>query len=87
MNQQDFIEHPEGGWYREIIRSKNSINVNGKKRNTVTSINFLLGKNDTSKWHVVDSDEIWIFLDGDALELHQADLKKKILVIYKAVTG
>ncbi|MEW6087648.1 MAG: cupin domain-containing protein [bacterium] len=70
-------KHPEGGWYREIIRSENLIQFNGKKRNAVTSIYFLLTKNEISRWHKVDADEIWIFLDGDSLELHKADLKKK----------
>lgn len=68
-------KHPEGGWYKEIIRSKDMILFNGKKRNAVTSIYFLLTKGEIGKWHAVDSDEIWIFLGGKPLELHQVNLK------------
>lgn len=43
----------------------------------------MLGKGEASKWHTVDSDEIWIFLDGEPLELHQADLKNDKYYINK----
>lgn len=75
IQKYKLIRHPEGGWYKEVIRSKNFIPFNGTKRNAVTSIYFLLTKGGISKWHIVDSDEIWIFLDGAPLELHQANLK------------
>lgn len=77
IKKYKLIKHPEGGWYKEIIRSEGYISFNGKKRNTVTSIYFLLAKGEASKWHIVDSDEIWIFLDGGPLELHQANIKAK----------
>lgn len=83
MNSQEIVKkynlqkHPEGGWYKEIIRSENQVQYNNKKRDAVTSIYFLLEQGQISKWHKVDSDEIWIFLDGDKLELHQVDLINK----------
>ncbi|MDD5772076.1 MAG: cupin domain-containing protein [bacterium] len=75
INKYKLVKHPEGGWYKEVIRSGDLISFNGKKRSAVTSIYFLLTKGGISKWHIVDSDEIWIFLDGEPLELHQANLK------------
>ena len=62
--------HPEGGWYREIFRSENTINYNHKKRSAFTSIYFLLELNQVSRWHKVDADEAWHFLEGAPLELH-----------------
>ena len=63
--------HPEGGWYREIVRSKSSLTrEDGQKRNFITGIYYLLGKDAKSAWHrVKNADEIWIYLSGDPLNL------------------
>jgi len=69
------IPHPEGGHYREIIRSPRRLEIpDSGTRNAVTSIYFLLQKGEVSRWHRVASDEIWIWLEGDAMELHASDL-------------
>jgi predicted cupin superfamily sugar epimerase len=61
--------HPEGGWYREIYRS--AIEVGGPKgpRAALTTIYYLLERDQVSRWHVVDADEIWHFYGGESLEL------------------
>ena len=61
--------HPEGGWYKEVYRSKGIILANslaefGGTRNFSTSIYFLLAGNDFSAFHRIRSDEIWHFYDG-----------------------
>lgn len=56
------IPHPEGGYYREIIRTP-----------SLTSIYFLLVAPDESRWHRIVSDEVWHFYEGDPLELRIAD--------------
>ena len=63
--------HPEGGWYREIVRSKSSLTrEDGQKRNFITGIYYLLEKDAKSAWHrVKNADEIWIYLSGDPLNL------------------
>ena len=65
--------HPEGGWYREVQRS--SIQVtrpDGEQRSAITTVLFLLGAEDVSRWHCVHGgDEIWTFLSGAALNLFQ----------------
>ena len=46
--------HPEGGWYREVQRS--SIQVtrpDGQQRSAITTVLFLLGAEDVSRWHCV----------------------------------
>ena len=65
--------HPEGGWYREVQRS--SIQVtrpDGQQRSAITTVLFLLGAEDVSRWHCVHGgDEIWTFLSGVPLSLFQ----------------
>ena len=63
--------HPEGGWYREIVRSKSSLTrEDGQKRNFITGIYYLLERDAKSAWHrVKNADEIWIYLSGDPLNL------------------
>ena len=65
--------HPEGGWYREVQRS--SIQVrrpDGQQRSAITTVLFLLGAEDVSRWHCVHGgDEIWTFLSGVSSVLPQ----------------
>ena len=75
INEFKLSHHPEGGWFREILRSKNLVTRNdGQKRNNITSIYYLLCKSEKSKWHRVNSsDEIWIYLQGAPLTLYFLD--------------
>jgi predicted cupin superfamily sugar epimerase len=59
------LQHPEGGWYREIHRSATAFN----QRAAVTSIYYLLKASERSHWHRVDAEEIWHFHAGAVLEL------------------
>ena len=79
INKFKLIPHPEGGWFREIFRSKNSlIRKDGQKRNFITGIYYLIEKGSKSSWHrVKDADEIWIFLRGDPVVLWSIDDKNK----------
>ena len=63
--------HPEGGWLREIVSSKNSlIRGYGQSRNIIRGIYYLLERDAKSAWHrVKNADEIWIYLRGDPLNL------------------
>ncbi len=61
--------HPEGGWYRETFRSPRTVLVNDVSRSAITTILYLLARAELSRWHRVAQDELWHFLDGDALEL------------------
>ena len=73
--------HPEGGWFREIIRSKSClIREDGQTRNYITGIYYLLERGAKSAWHrVKNSDEIWIFLRGDPLMLWVLDNDNKLM--------
>lgn len=69
--------HPEGGFYAEVFRSKNSVKARQGKRAAVTTIYFLLRRGEISHWHRVASDEIWHFIEGSPLRLHRASLDFK----------
>ncbi|MDD2775921.1 MAG: cupin domain-containing protein [Gallionella sp.] len=74
--------HPEGGWYREIFRSPTSLDTPRGKRAALTTIFYLLGAGQISRWHVVESDEIWHFYAGTTLELFAYDPQTRSLTTY-----
>lgn len=63
------VPHPEGGWYREIHRSDGRVDTYRGTRSAITVIYYLLEQNQHSRWHVVESDEVWHFHAGAPLEL------------------
>ena len=65
--------HPEGGWYREVQRSSIAVvRPDGHQRSAITTVLFLLGPKDVSRWHCVHGgDEIWTFISGAPLSLFQ----------------
>lgn len=57
----DLERHPEGGWFRETWRSAEVVTTSdGRRRASATLIHFLLPAGDSSSWHRVASDEIWL---------------------------
>jgi predicted cupin superfamily sugar epimerase len=61
----DLQPHPEGGWYRETWRSPVVVTLpDGRERATGTLIWFLLPAGESSRWHRVSSDEIWLAHTG-----------------------
>ncbi|MEI9997088.1 MAG: cupin domain-containing protein [Rhizomicrobium sp.] len=64
--------HPEGGHYREAFRDNRP---GGRGRAHSTAIYFLLKKGEVSRWHRIDSSEVWHFYRGSPLELAIAPLR------------
>ncbi|WP_408898815.1 cupin domain-containing protein [Nocardioides sp. R1-1] len=63
--QLDLQPHPEGGWYRQTWASPVSVSLpDGRVRPTATLIYFLLPAGESSAWHRVTSDEIWLAHEG-----------------------
>ena len=57
----DLEPHPEGGWYRQTWASPETVTLpDGRVRATATLIHFLLPLGDSSAWHRVASDEVWL---------------------------
>ncbi len=65
IEQLQLAPHPEGGWYRETWRAETD--TNGRSKGT--AILFLLKSGESSHWHRVDADELWIWQGGDPLQL------------------
>lgn len=67
--------HPEGGYYREVYRSKESIQASALpprfkgKRAFGTSIYYLLRAGEFSAFHRIQSDELYHFYDGGSLAI------------------
>ena len=79
MKARDLVEklalqsHPEGGWYREIHRARGRVQAERGSRSALTTIYYLLEQQQLSRWHVVESDEVWHFHAGAPLELLEYD--------------
>jgi len=61
--------HPEGGWFREIHRSRHRVTTGEGPRSSVTHIYYLLIAGQHGRWHRIDADEIWHFYEGTGLTL------------------
>tara|TARA_B100000886_G_scaffold160740_1_gene109575 strand:- start:367 stop:633 length:267 start_codon:yes stop_codon:yes gene_type:complete len=71
IKQFNLSPHPKGGWYREIIRSKSNLKMkDGQSRNSIIGSYYLLERDSKSARHrVKKSDEIWIYLKCEPLNL------------------
>jgi hypothetical protein len=57
----DLEAHPEGGWFRRMWTSNRAVDTDGGTRPAATCIHYLLVPGEQSAWHVVTSDEIWLW--------------------------
>lgn len=79
IDQLDLQPHPEGGYYRETYRSAATMALPGSppdtpaQRNVSTGIYFLLEADNFSAFHRIESDEMWHFYAGQALEVLELD--------------
>lgn len=67
----DLEPHPEGGWFRQTWRSGHTFVPDGYpgSRDAASLIYFALFPGEESAWHVVRSDEIWLWHRGGPVEL------------------
>ncbi|WP_062465900.1 cupin domain-containing protein [Demequina maris] len=61
--------HPEGGWFRRTYTSRTPVETPGGARPAATCIHYLLTPGEESAWHVVTSDELWLWHGPGTLEL------------------
>lgn len=71
ISRLQLMPHPEGGFYREVFRSEET--VNGGAHNLMTSIYFLLTSENISRFHRIKSDELWFHHAGSPLIVHILD--------------
>ena len=71
IDQLKLLPHPEGGYYRETYRAAGEFFTGrpGETRSFSTAIYFLLEKSDRSRFHRIQSDEIWHYHAGGRLKL------------------
>ncbi len=71
--------HPEGGFYRETHRCRESVTAAhlppryGGARSFATAILYLLPSGQFSAFHRLESDELWCFHAGSPLAVHALD--------------
>jgi len=76
INKLGLEKHPEGGWFKEVYRSAETIKTEhlperfGGERHHSTSIYFLLTSDTFSAFHRIKSDELWHFYDGSPVTIH-----------------
>ena len=75
--------HPEGGFSKEMHRSKIHIQeASGlREKSAYTSIHYLLSGKDFSSWHRIKSDETWFFHLGCDVLIHLFDENKLLQTI------
>ncbi len=71
----DLKPHPEGGHYRETLRDSLAYG----ERSVSTAIYFLLSAAEISRWHRIDSIEIWHWYGGAPLALSVSGDGKEIV--------
>ena len=77
VEKLQLTRHIEGGSFREIYRSSVMLTPPAlpsnltESRNLLTSIYFLLEKQQFSAFHRIKSDELWHFYAGDSLCLYE----------------
>jgi predicted cupin superfamily sugar epimerase len=73
IDKLDLTDHPEGGCYQEVYRSPETLSVLPDRfegpRNVMTSIYFMLRAGEFSSLHRIKSDELWVHVDGEDLEV------------------
>lgn len=62
----DLAPHPEGGYFRQTWQAPETVTLpDGRVRPTATLIYFYLPAGESSAWHRVKSDEIWLAHQGE----------------------
>ena len=83
MQVGDLVDHPEGGRFREVFRSSKAVNVGKNTRAALTHIYFSLCSDEVSRFHKVESDEVWNLYEGKGLLLYVWDDEMQTLSTYE----
>ncbi|KAA0990514.1 cupin domain-containing protein [Dyadobacter aurulentus] len=89
IDKYGLLPHPEGGYYAETYRAAETIDPQGLPirfngaRSFSTGIYFLLESHHFSAFHRIQSDEMWHFYAGEALEIFVIDPETRELEIIR----
>lgn len=75
VHELQLTAHPEGGFYRRLFTSSQ---CDASGRAASSAILFLLPAGAVSRWHRIDSDELWHFHEGAPLELLIAETPETV---------
>ena len=67
INNLGLLPHPEGGYYKRVFCSENKY-IDGKY--LMSSIYYLLEKEDFSAFHRLNSVEVWFFHIGEPINIY-----------------
>lgn len=62
--------HPEGGWFRRTWTAPTRLETARGPRASASGILFLLDREEEAAWHLVHSDELWLWHGPGVLEVH-----------------
>jgi len=65
----DLEPHAEGGWFRRMWTGGYAVETPAGERPAATCIHYLLTPGEESAWHVVTSDEVWLWHGPGTLAL------------------
>lgn len=96
VEKLNLIPHPEGGFFRETIRSSKEVDASlidssyKGKRSVHTCIYYLITPDSYSSLHKVNSDEVFHFYSGspcEMLQLHPDGMGEKITLGNNLIKG
>ena len=70
VTQLGLAPHPEGGHFRRTWTAPTHVETPRGQRATASAILFVLDRDEEAAWHLVHSDELWIWSGPGALEIH-----------------
>lgn len=73
MKDHELQEHLEGGRFKQVYRSETKVIEGTRERRALTHIYFSLGKDEVSRFHKVENDEVWNLYEGKGLVLYLWD--------------
>lgn len=88
MKPIDLIQHPEGGRFRQVFKSDvRVITHNGQNRAALTHIYFSLNRGEVSRFHKVESDEVWNLYRGTGIRLYTWDGAESAVICTELSAG
>lgn len=83
IKKYELLPHLEGGYFKRTYQSNSTIETSGGSRYLSTAILFLLKTEDVSRFHRIQSDEMWHFYEGDSILIieimENGSLKRTVL--------
>jgi len=71
--------HPQGGYYKRTYVS--DISLPDGSRKIASSMYYLLGEEDVSLFHTIDTDEVWNFMYGYPLDIYIITPERHLKII------